>query len=138
MRLRAHPKMALSEQETAFAAEIDPDWEEVTGLPYPSTITAGKTLAVTVFSTSGIDVAVHGAGLLWIPWITDQAVTMADMMEAVGEMTADRGELAKRLAEFQDGTRLETFCQRCRSAAVAFETEMDVCEAFATIERDLL
>lgn len=135
--VRTHPKMALSDGERALVAAMDPDWQDVSGQKYDSFIAAGRTVAVTVFSTSGVDATAHGSGLLWLPWITDQAITMCDVMAAVGEIMVDRAALARQLLELKDSARLAAFCDRCTNQGSAFNSSADIRDVFAEIERDL-
>lgn len=129
--------MALSDAVKSLVAAMDPDWQDATGQDYQNCIERRKTVAVTVFSTSGVDVAAHGSGLIWLPWITDQSITMCDIMDMVGEMTRNRAELARLLQEFRDDTRLAAFCDECKDQASAFDTSADICEVFWDLERNL-
>lgn len=91
--VRAHPDYPLTHQNKKILDNINPNWEDMTGLPF-KTLEGKNTIAIAISSTSVIDAAQVCATVVWAPFLSgEQFLSTYSLMKEIGVICENKKQL---------------------------------------------
>jgi hypothetical protein len=115
--LRSHPLKkkinAVSDIQLKILRRVGFDIYDITDIPMED-ISCFDCVAMTANSTSGVDIVKVGAGVIWLPFITDQSLLFVQVMVCLGKMCASEGEFKRFFSKLNNNTKKrKEFINQC-------------------------
>lgn len=128
--VRSHPRLVLGPEERDLAAGISQTWQDATGGDIYSALRPGM-VTISLFSQAGLEAAMWGAGPIWLPNISENALTMMHLMPRIGSVCRNNDELRATLAQLRNPEHFREFARTCKSRAQEmFGVHQSISEAF--------
>ncbi|MGY6274894.1 hypothetical protein [Methylomonas sp. MgM2] len=120
MSVRSHPLSPLTKSHIETLNRDYPDWFDASNRRYGD-IPAKYILAISVSSTAMIEAAKSGCGIIWCPYMDEQALIMYSIMEKLGKLAKNDNDLIESVeCLLNDADAFRTFSYACERDANLF------------------
>lgn len=60
-----------------------------------------EVVAITTYSTSGVEAVARGAGLVWLPFLTERFIQFAEVFDAIGKVAYQQNDFLQIMSQLQ-------------------------------------
>lgn len=92
--IRTHPICPLSEDQLVLLSQYD--YEDISAVPMQD-ISFHGCVAISIHSTSAIQAAGLGCGVIWAPFITEEAMLVAPAILKLGAVSQDEDDFVRAI-----------------------------------------
>lgn len=113
--IRPHPLLPFDNEERLRLTKLKTDWVDGSG---SKAWHGGNSVVITASSTAVVEAALTGSGVVWCPFIEDEALMMWPIMQKLGYVAKSEADLSDFLFSIASDAPFLDFCLHCNKAAV--------------------
>lgn len=100
--LKNHPLLEFTKKEKYLIESVFHDQAIDLSKEYLHELDLTEVVAFTTYSTSGVEAVAQGAGLVWLPFLTERSIQFAEVFDKVGKVVYDQNNFLQTMNQLQN------------------------------------